>query len=186
MHVGGAQGAGKTTILKKYTISPKYPTCVISLSMLLNSMGIEEFDSRWISLNEKQKKFIRKKAVSYIMSLDGYRLVILDSHYVDMTDNVKKSVMPASFRGRVDIHVVIETKDNEILKRRLNDNSRKRVCDIDAIEAESLAEKEEAATIAKEYLKPVYIITNNSIEEATELFADVIDKHILGTGLNMH
>lgn len=186
MHVGGAQGAGKTTILKKYMISPKHSTCLISLSTLLNSMGIEEFDSRWFSLNVKQKKFIREKAISYIMSLDDYRLLILDSHYVDMADNVKKSIMPVYFMGRVDVHVVIESKENEILKRRLSDNSRKRICDIDAILLESLAEKEEAAIIAKEYQKPLYIIPNNNIEEATEFFINVIDGRIRGARSNIH
>jgi adenylate kinase len=186
VHVGGAPGAGKTTILKKITAALKYSVCLVPIGVLLNSMGAGEFNSQYFCfLDEERKNIVREKAIKHILSLDKYDLVILDSQYVNMSADINKPMkpmMPVYFMKRVDIYVDIEASEEEILRRRMADSTKKRICELDIIVKEIKAEKNLALTIANEFCKPVYIINNDNIEESVKIFIDIIEKHMADGG----
>ncbi|MFA7170222.1 MAG: AAA family ATPase [Candidatus Paceibacterota bacterium] len=182
VHVGGAPGVGKTTILKEIAATLKYPVCLIPIGVLINRIAADEFNSQYFYLLDiERKNIVREKAIKYILSLNEYDLILLDSQYVDMEadiDKHMKPMMPVYFMKRVDIYVDIESSEKEILRRRMADSTKKRICELETITKEIKAEKNLALTIANEFCKPVYIINNDNIEEAAKIFIDIMERYI--------
>jgi len=175
VHVGGARGVGKTTLLEKFIASQGYLTYLVSLGKILDKLALTEFDLSWTFLNDKQKDAMREKAIQYILSLNEYDLIILDSHYADMKESSRKSLMPLYFQQRIDIYIVIDLTGTEIFQRRILDSTKERAGDIIAITEEANAEKKIATIIASENRKPLHVIYNDNIERALKAFCNIID-----------
>lgn len=181
IHVGGAKGVGKTTIFKQGISLPEHDIKTIQMSYLLNEFGKLEFGLKWVNLNSAQRIYIREKGIKYILSLRD-DAVLLDSHYIDINNNGVEPIMPKELQKLIDIHIIIESSPDEILKRRLNDLNRERSYDINLIEKEIASERNVAMEIANNFKKPIYIIKNESINKTVSEIISIVKMKVMRKG----
>lgn len=178
IHVGGAKGVGKTTIFEQGINLPEYAIKTIPMSFLLNEFGKLEFGLDWMYLDSTQKTYIRKVALKYILSLKD-DAVLLDSHYIDINDSGVEPIMSKELQNLIDVHIIIESSPEEILRRRLNDISRKRSYDMGMIEKEIASERNAATEIANNFKKPIYVIKNENINNTVLEIISIVKMEIL-------
>ncbi|MDE1870412.1 MAG: hypothetical protein KGH71_05550, partial [Candidatus Micrarchaeota archaeon] len=88
------------------------------------------------------------------------------------------ALTPNEHRKEFGGHILIEAEPEEILKRRLADNSAKRNYNFELIIREINAEKEESRKMAAETGANLYIIKNNLIKEAAEEIKVILRKEL--------
>lgn len=171
VHIGGAKGVGKTTVLKYLEADATItnPIRIIECSLQLKILGKTAFGNDWENLNDEQRAEMRRSLHTFICNLP-YDAVLLDSHYAEVRDNKIRAWLPEEYKRSVGLHIVIEASLEDILARRLNDPVKKRRIDLNSIAEEVRAEIKTAMAIAKETNKKLYVITNhNSHNTAAEL-----------------
>jgi adenylate kinase len=183
IHVGGAKGVGKTTILKKLSRYFKKRTgediSLITVSEFLSNLAVSQFNKKWSDLTETERKTLREVAIQHFTSNES-SVIILDSHYIDLKDGKPIDIMPDEFKRLIDIHVILEAKPEEILERRIKDGSKQRELDVSIIREEAEAEREAALRIAKELGKPILFMKNENIEIACHNLYERLAEFTLG------
>ena len=99
IHIGGAKGVGKTTVLSHL---PRLAHCsnevnIIAVSNLLGNISGHMFGTSWSVLDEGQRIEARKLAIQHLASLKGP--VLMDSHYVDFINGRIITIMPEDFKS---------------------------------------------------------------------------------------
>lgn len=166
IHMGGAKGVGKTTMLEKLEgnkLERGQILKIVHVSEFLQSISNDIFNQRLKDLSAPQREDLRHIAVEKIKSLDG-DVILLDSHYIDMQGSVPTIIMPPEFEPVMDGHLVLTAPASVILERRKADQKRERGLDIESIQIEADSELRVATELAKKYDRPVRVVENLSVE----------------------
>src|SRR5947209_8175486 len=119
IHVAGAKGVGKSSILSQLSLSTRidYSIKLISISHLLFNTAPNNFGLQWTALTDEQKCQVRENVVTNILSLP-YDIVIMDSHYIEMEEGSSKCIVSPGIETFIDCHILIEAYPEIILERR--------------------------------------------------------------------
>lgn len=165
--IGGAQGTGKTTILRK--LEERLPANTVSVMYtgeLIFAMCASTFAIPWDVLNKESKIVVRNGVIKQITALKS-KVTIIDGHYVELNGNEFGAIVPEDLAKLVSSHIIIEAQQEQVLERRSLDNSKKRnSINIELIRREQEAERKEAESIALKNGVGFHLIENNSVETA--------------------
>lgn len=179
VYVGGGHGVGKTTILKELSTSiqsHKNECCIVYGSQLVAQIAKYKFGFNWstelgISRQTQKIENVREYAVEYLAKLP-HKLVILDSHYVEMSSGTARCIVSDQLKKLINTHILIEAPPELILRRRIMDTTKTRDIDINMLRKEVDSEKKTAISISTETCKPLYILQNiEPVETSKKLFS---------------
>lgn len=161
IHIGGAKGVGKSTVVSK--LKETDPTLtVMAVSERLMSVARNILGKEWKDANDEQRALARRTLCGEIRSLPG--TVILDSHYIDMVDGSPKIVFPRELLRDVGVFVIMTCSPAEILRRRTTDNNRNRSQSLEEIAEEMEAERIVADELSRQNgTSPCITITNSEV-----------------------
>ncbi len=171
IHVGGARGVGKTTVLSQLNSTN---VKIISTSRFLYSLTRTYLQKEWEDTNNEERVVLRKNAVDEMSKLKD-EIVILDSHYVDIDNGFPVIIFPQELSKLVECHIVIESSPVSILSRRVADNINIRDLVLRTIEAEVQAEKHIAMEIAKENNAIFQLIQNEYVYDTSKKIDSIIE-----------
>lgn len=163
VHVGGARGVGKGTVLEKMNRNNvrNLPLTVVPVSGLILRLGKERFNRDWDELLEDEKENIRGLFVEKLRQFPG-GIWVLDSHYVDiMPDGKILSIMPVQLYPLIHCHVVVHCRTSILLLRRKQDTFKKRILDKRLVERDRRGELVIARGIARKMHAPFHVVHNN-------------------------
>lgn len=164
IHVGGARGVGKTTVLSRLSSAD---IKVVSLSSLLQYLAKRDFKKEWRDTYNDERIMLRKNAVLEISKIND-KLVILDSHYVDVAKGYPVTIFPQELIEMVFCHIIIEAPPASILSRRIADKKVSRVLALKTIEMEVQSERVVAIEIAKTNSAIFHLIENFNVDRASK------------------
>ena len=167
VHVGGAKGVGKTTVLDTLAQSTNLGCTIqtIHSSTELKQYALESYGKNLGELNRSELFTIQSKLITHVSSLKC-DLVIFDTHYIDIgLDGSIVRLMPREHEAIYKYHVIIEAPAAEVLTRRLRDKSRVRSLDISMIDKEITEERIVAHDIASRNGAVLFSVNNLNTEE---------------------
>ncbi|MCL4379583.1 MAG: AAA family ATPase [Candidatus Marsarchaeota archaeon] len=166
VHVGGARGCGKTTVLKEVAqLVGKDEMHIVYASEVLASVAMKTFGEPWLGLGDIERKKVRDATISYITKLQT-GIVLVDSHYVELDNDHVKAIVPDDFNKGIGCHIIIEAPPKYVQARRQADNFKFRTTDISSIKKEITAEREEAQRLAGLTGASLYMVENVYVSHA--------------------
>lgn len=168
IHVGGAKGVGKTTLLRELNGIPLEngkSLNIIHMSDFLNEFSMEIYNIQWDKLNDGEKKGLRLKAAEKIACLP-YDVLLLDSHCIDMVNEKPVRIIPPEFESIIDGYMVVTSSPEIIYGRRQKDNLRSRDLQLSIIQTEMEYELLTAKNLAAKKSLDVVVIDNYLPEKA--------------------
>ena len=137
-------------------------TTVIELSKEFNNLSQQKLGKDLNEISKSERDYLRMEATSLVTNLKS-DLVIVDTHYVDKGSGKFKILVPSELMSSVDFWMLVESKPEEILARRLRDQKVKiRDCSLDSIVKEAKRERMVAEHLSINTKKPLYIIRNDN------------------------
>jgi adenylate kinase len=179
VHVGGAKGVGKSSVLRELRKDLKAQDTrieVLSASREYDKLSRTIYEKPLVDLTTQEILAIQKTFMQNVKDMP-YNIIVLDSHYVDMSANGAIPLLQRSIWPDFACHIVIETDPEVVLHRRILDQTRKRQLDIATIAVEIEAERTEAQAISRETGKRTYILrTLDTLDESKEAIKDILRK----------
>lgn len=135
--VAAVPGAGKSTILSY--VKKKMPKVNIAtmgdlvLSVAKREFGIKDRDELRSKLNLKQQKYVQERAAEEIARLES-KILLIDTHlsiktpegyFPGLSEKIVRMIKP-------DLIVVLEFRPSDVIKRRVEDETRKRDVETEA------------------------------------------------------
>ncbi len=110
IHLAGAKGVGKSTVLEELVKSNKFDSSrieIIHTSKYLFKICKKYTDKAWSDFTEKEKVAMRSITMNSILRLDK-EIVILDSHCIDMKGAEPIVILSDEFKKQIDILKKVE------------------------------------------------------------------------------
>jgi|GEM_PF-3933566 len=167
IHLAGAKGVGKSTVLEESVKSNKFDSSrieIIHTSKYLFKICKKYTDKAWSDFTEKEKVAMRSITMNSILRLDK-EIVILDSHCIDMKGAEPIVILSDEFKKHIDIFAVLEASPEVIHSRRAGDVNRTRDNNINNIEQEVFYEKEYSLLFSIDNNVPFVIIENIDLQD---------------------
>lgn len=179
IHVGGAKGVGKTTILSEIHGSASlmgYKVFTVHMSQMLQNLSYQKYNTKLTELTKSTRIDLRKEAAS-ILTEANIPIILLDSHAIDMENGEPKTILPPEFEKIIDNYIVITADINTIRNRRIEDlDFRKRDLDLTNIKKEVESEIFAAAQFAANKGCEMAIVTNMWKNDAKNDILSVVDR----------
>jgi adenylate kinase len=176
VHFGGAQGVGKTAVLKylRESLSEGADVVVLSSSKELNNISTSEYGKTIKELNSVETRTIQELFMQNLRNSKNQN-VLLDSHYVSISQGNIINLTPKEHAKEFNCHIVLEASPYTILTRRLNDDRTSRLLDLPTIVAEVYAEKNEALLLAQESGTRIYVVdAEGTIEKTADTIRSIL------------
>jgi adenylate kinase len=159
VHFGGAQGVGKTTVLRylRQDLGERADIELLFSSKELGTLATKAYGKGLKALDSTETRQVQNLFMSDIRGLP-YSTILLDSHYVSVTQGKVVALTPDEHVQAFNCHIVLEANPYTILGRRINDDRTKRVLDLPSIAGEIYEERNEAFRLAKQSGARIYII----------------------------
>src|SRR5687768_7320695 len=125
LHLGGAKGVGKTTLLRGLcgsVLAAENGIVIVHMSNYLRDLSLLVYEKNWGLLSENERQVIRVRAAQSIQTISA-RTVLLDSHCIDMKDGLPVKIMPREFEEIVDGYIVMVAAPEVVRERRMRDGS---------------------------------------------------------------
>lgn len=177
IHVGGAKGVGKSTILHELEIHNKKEIAVIYTSRFLYELCRKEYCKPLSELKKEEVRRLQEITMTVAKQLP-HRVVLFDSHYVDLSGGKIIELTPEHHKKEFVMHILLEADILSILQRRVNDSARVRELDLKMIALEMFAERKAAFQIASENNAKVYIVKNESITVAVNEIKEILERDL--------
>lgn len=155
----GVKGIGKTTLITSILNDAPTLEYVTGSSILRKLVGAERFQY-FDNFPDNEKAQYRKQAIKYLeeMQLKEHKSIIVDGHvslYNSASGKVDNVFTDLDINFYTDI-ILYDAQKETVLERRKNDKKKTRILEMDIIEKELIAEREEAIRICRDYNKNFY------------------------------
>ena len=175
LYLGGVKGVGKTTVMDKaltcYDHFVKIAKCSEVMAHIAGMTSVECLDS----MNPDFRESVRKQAHEYFF--DQCCDMIIDGHYmIPYEDGTYEKPFQHDYAERIAAFVVIEADVDSIYRRRCNDFhlKRRKLC-VETIKNELEMELLLAKELSEIYDKPLFVIENDMLHDASTEFRGVLD-----------
>jgi len=173
----GIKGIGKTTLVK--SIMPISNTDYFIGSDILKNLVGPEFENFDYFPEEKKQKY-RKKAIEYLWKIQekNKKNILIDGH-VTLLNPKTRIIEPVFTELDCNFYtdlILLEAPIEEILKRRKNDNRKKRIIDIELIRKELTAERHEAERLSNKYGINIHYVFDDGTSNSEQALRKIFNK----------
>ena len=179
VHVGGAKGVGKTSVLQELRKDLRESNSnieVLFTSVEFGNLSTVRYGKTLANLQTEERNAIQKEFMFNVKNM-SFNIIILDSHYVDVTPKGIIPLLQKEVWSDFTCHIILEADPQTILRQRISDTKRKRQLDIKRISMEIEAERNQAYIISKETGATTYVLNSHgTLKETKEAIKDILRK----------
>lgn len=175
IHVGGAQGVGKTTIIDKYLEKRKgaavfeYGKEMIKMA---KDLGFILRASEFYDLDPRTLKVMRANVLRMAVDFKrDYNIVFVDSHYVSPSKDGLVSAFDGVDSRIYDSFVLVEADPMTVVNRVGQDEKYRTRTGYQVVSEYMAAERKVAEEVARSSRKELIVVNNDNLEAAVKKLA---------------
>lgn len=179
VHVSGARGVGKTTVLQELERrhGDELNVCSLHSSTVLSDLSRETYKKTLAELEEKELVTVQEKTIAMIKGMP-FEIVLLDGHNVkvDFSSGKVTILTPEKHKREFDCHILMEADPQVIRARRVADCDVKikREFSLDSIKMEIDEERAAAHRIAEDTGTSLYVVENRDLIRSVDEIREIL------------